>query len=169
MSGQGVSAGVKGFTDNEAEEKRRIPKREKVSDVERKEDVNAERKVAQIMQEFPRTLPNALDTVMKEYHIQEKDLAEESDIDEKTIKRIRNVMEYKPKLPTMIQLCIGLRVPTIICLALIDVSGYRLRFYGVELAYYYIITQKIGCTLEDCNKYLKDLGYPQLGENYQVA
>ena len=169
MSGQGVSAGVKGFTDNKAEEKRRIPKREEVSEAEKREFIEEQKRVAEMLQVFPRNLPDALDTVMKEYHIQEKDLAEESDIDEKTIKRIRNVMEYKPKLPTMIQLCIGLRVPTIICLALIDVSGYRLRFYGVELAYYYIITQKIGCTLEDCNKYLKDLGYPQLGENYQAA
>lgn len=169
MAEKDVRTGVEGFTDNKAEEIRRIPKREKVSDAEREEYVKEQRILARIMQEFPRTLPNALDTVMKEYDIRNKDLAEESDIDEQTIKRIRSRIEYKPKLPTMIQLCIGLRVPTIICLALIDVSGYTLRLYGVEFAYYYILTQKIGCTLYDCNQYLKDLGYPQLGDHYKVA
>lgn len=169
MAEKDVRTGVEGFTDNKAEEVRRIPKRTEVSSVEREKDIDEMRRLARMMQVFPRTLPEALDTVMKEYDIRNKELAEESDIDVNTIKRIRNVMEYKPKLPTMIQLCIGLRVPTVICLALIEVSGYTLRFYGVELAYYYILTQKIGCTLYDCNQYLKDLGYSQLGETYIVA
>lgn len=155
-----------GFADNKAEEIRRIPKRKEVTDAEREKDVNDERNIARIMQVFPRTLPDALNIVMKEYQIKTEDLAGDSDLNEKTIVRMRTKNTYKPKLPTMIQLCIGLRVPTVICLALIEVSGYRLQFYGVELAYYYILTQKIGCTLYDCNRYLKDLGYPQLGENY---
>lgn len=169
MAEKDVRTGVEGFTDNKAEEIRRIPKREKVSDAEREEYVKEQRVLERIMQEFPRTLPNALDTVMKEYDIQNKELADDSDVNEKTIDRIRTKYGYKPKLPTMIQLCIGLRVPTIICLALIEVSGYHLQFYGVELAYYYILTKKIGCTLYDCNQYLKDLGYPQLGASYKVA
>lgn len=169
MAEKGMRRGVEGFTDNKAEETRRIPKRKEVTDAEREKDVNDERNIARIMQVFPRTLPDALNIVMKEYQIKTEDLAGDSDLNEKTIDRIRTKNTYKPKLQTMIQLCIGLRVPTVICLALIEVSGYRLQFYGVELAYYYILTQKIGCTLYDCNQYLKDLGYPQLGSSYIVA
>ena len=161
--------GVEGFTDNKAEEVQRIPKRTEASSVEREKDIDEMRRLARMMQVFPRTLPEALDSVMNIYRIDTNELAEDSGLNEKTIDRIRNKYGYKPKLPTMIQLCIGLRVPTIICLALIEVSGYRLQFYGVEFAYYYILTKKIGCTLYDCNQYLKDSGYPQLGESYKVA
>lgn len=170
MAEKGVRRCVKeGFADNKAGETRRIPKRIGISDAEWKESIQEEREIERIMQVFPRTLPDAFEIVMKLYQIRDKELAEDSDVDEKTIKRVRNVMGYKPRLETMIQLCIGLRVPTVICLALIEVSGYRLQFYGVELAYYYILTQKIGCTLYDCNRYLKDLGYSQLGANYVVV
>ena len=169
MAEKDMRRGVEGFTDNKAEEIRRIPKRKEVIDAEREKDVNDERNIMRVMQCFPRTLPDAFNIVMKTYRIDINELADESDVNEKTIDRIRTKYGYKPKLPTMIQLCIGLRVPTVICLALIEVSGYRLQFYGVELAYYYILTQKIGCTLYDCNQYLKDLGYPQLGDHYKVA
>ena len=170
MTEKDVRIGVEeGFTDKRAEERQRKPMRIMVFNVGEEEEVTEMQQVARIMQEFPRTLSGALDTVMREYSIKNKDLAIDSDIDEKTIARIRSIIEYKPKLQTIIQLCIGLRVPAEISLTLIDVSGYKLRFYGIELAYFHIITQKIGCTLEDCNGYLKALGYPQLGENYQVA
>ena len=169
MAEKGMRTGVEGFTDNKAEEIRRIPKRTEVSSVEREKDIDEIRIIARMLQVFPRTLPDALDTVMNIYQIDINELALDSDLNEKTIDRIRTKYGYKPKLPTMIQLCIGLRVPTIICLALIEVSGYSLQQYGVEFAYYYILTQKIGCTLYDCNQYLKDLGYSQLGETYIVA
>ena len=156
---------VIGFTNNKAENNQCTQTRENISDSARDEY----RKIEKIMQIFPRTFPNALDIVMDEYEIREHKLADDSDLDEKTIVRMRTRLDYKPKLQTIIQLCIGLKVPSIICLELIRVAGFTLQPYGVELAYYCIITQKIGCTLEDCNEYLVTLGYAPLGRGWRVA
>ena len=108
MAEKDVRRGVEGFTDKKAEEIRRIPKRKEVVDAEREKDVNDERNIMRVMQCFPRTLPDAFNIVMNTYRIDINELAYESDVNEKTIDRIRTKYGYKPKLPTMIQLCIGL-------------------------------------------------------------
>lgn len=161
--------GIARFTDNQVQRKCRVPKIENITDTEKEEYVTEQQHIAKMMQEFPRTLPNALDVVMREYYIRENELAEDSNLDIKTIVRMRTNINYKPKLTTMIQLCIGLRVPAVICLALLEVSGFTLKFYGIEFAYYCIITQKMGCTLEICNKFLKGMGYPALGKSDNIA
>ena len=156
---------VIGFTNNKAENNQDAHARENISNQERDDY----RRLERIMQVFPRIFPDALDIVMKEYEIREYRLAEDSDLDEKTIVRMRTRLDYKPKLQTIIQLCIGLKVPSIICLELIRVAGFTLHPYGVELAYYCIITQKVVCTLQDCNEYLVALGYSPLGRGWRVA
>lgn len=156
---------VRGFTNNKAEKNQSTQARENISNPTRE----GYRKLEKIMQVFPRTFPDALDIVMEEYKIREHKLADDSGLDEKTIVRMRSKLDYKPKLKTIIQLCIGLNVPSIICLELIRVAGFTLQPYGVELAYYCIITQKIGCKLENCNDYLETLGYAPLGRNRQGA
>ena len=154
-----------GITNNTAEKNLNTQTRENSSNPARDEY----RKLERIMQIFPRTFPNALDIIMKEYEIREHKLADDSDLDEKTIVRMRTKLDYKPKLQTIIQLCIGLKLPSVICLELIRVAGFTLQLYGVELAYYCIITQKVGCTLDDCNEYLVGLGYEPLGKLWRVA
>lgn len=168
MSGKGVHTREKGFTNKEAERTRRVSQKTEISNAELQESIQEERRLARIMLEFPRTLSGALDIVMQEYRINTVDLARDSDLSAKTISRMRSRNGNRPTLKTMVQLCIGLRVPPMICLALIEVAGYRLQFYGEELAYYYILTQKIRYTLYECNQYLAELGYSQLGETYIV-
>ena len=63
MAEKDVRTGVEGFTDNKAEEIRRIPKRTEVSNVEREKDMDEMRRLARMMQVFPRTLPEALDII----------------------------------------------------------------------------------------------------------
>ena len=168
MARTDVRVGVNGFKNKPAEE-RRIPKITYISDEDKRKCADDWKREEQFLMAFPRMLPNALDAIIREYRINVSVLAEDSDLSEKTIERIRTRIDYKPTLPTMIQLCIGLRVSTVICLTLIEVAGYRFGYTGIDLAYYHIITQKVGCTLPVCNEYLISMGYPPLGRIENAA
>ena len=81
---------VIGFTNNKAENNQDAQTRENISNQERDDY----RRLERIMQVFPRIFPDALDIVMKEYEIREYRLAEDSDLDEKTIVRMRTRLDY---------------------------------------------------------------------------
>ena len=53
--------GIARFTDNQVQRKCRVPKIENITDTEKEEYVTEQQHIAKMMQEFPRTLPNALD------------------------------------------------------------------------------------------------------------
>lgn len=121
-------------------------------------------RILRILREMPTDLGDLVVLTMDVYDLDVKKVAKKSGLSPKTIGRIRSTPDYKPTLETMMQLCIGMEIPADISFKLISKAGYHLRSQGIDQAYRFIILGKVGCTLQDANAFLDELGYPNLGK-----
>ncbi len=87
-------------------------------------------------------------------------LAEKSQLDPKTIQRLRTGKVTKPKLHTMIALTIGLDLPYNVSLEFIRIAGYSLNIEE-KLNFYYdsFLWDGIDYDIYQCDEILKREGF----------
>ena len=97
--------------------------------------------------------------LMNDKKITVEQLAESSHVSDKTIQRIRNELNYKPGLQTMISLCIALELEPTLSKYLIGLSGYTLRNTDEGNAYDIVLHSYAVYGVYECNELLKANGY----------
>lgn len=85
-----------------------------------------------------------------------EELAERADISSKTIQRIRNDLDYKPKFGTVVSICVGLQLPLPLSLDLVQKSG-NVFMPGSQkhILYQMILTGIYLNPIEECNELMK--------------
>lgn len=113
---------------------------------------------------LPYDFGDALKLLMEEREITVEQLAETSDLSEKTISRLRSG-ENKPSLPTVIAICIGLSLDPFIAEQLVNIAGYSLGGKKADRAFKLILGVAYSITIFDANDFLKKMGLPILNKN----
>ncbi|MDC7248471.1 MAG: helix-turn-helix transcriptional regulator [Sphaerochaetaceae bacterium] len=105
-------------------------------------------------------LSKSLKAIMKWVDITGRQLADKSEISEKTIQRIRTGETTNPSIETMVALCIGLELPYKISLLFIETAGLKL-ICNTEEKMLYNFFLKDGCNFDiyECDELLKSKGF----------
>lgn len=112
---------------------------------------------------------DSMDKVIDWSDMTEEDIAGYSEIDVRTIQRLRNDDEQNPSIETIIQICIAMQLPPQISRVLINKGGYQLRANNKDFMYGFLID---GCylqSLDECNEMLIDQGIKPLGKKSRKA
>lgn len=109
-------------------------------------------------------LANALTYLMDEMKIKEVDLAETTGLSEKTIQRMRNEIDYKPDIRTIVAVCIGLNLYPKFSKLLLQLAGIFPRNTDEDRAYMFLVNHYYDATVEECNDFLRRLNIKPLTE-----
>lgn len=109
-------------------------------------------------------LANALTYLMDEMGIKEVDLAEATGLSEKTIQRMRNEIEYKPDIRSVVSVCIGLNLYPKFSNLLLQLAGIFPRNTDEDRAYMFLVNHYYDATVEECNDFLLRLNIKPLTE-----
>ena len=101
----------------------------------------------------------ALVNLMGALHTTVEELAGESGLSERTIKRYRNAKTKNPKLETLVALAIGLDIPYVVSMKLIEAAGLWFIPNTEELMLYnFFLSDACTMTVSECNGILKNHG-----------
>ena len=109
-------------------------------------------------------LSNALTYLMDKTDIKEVELAEMTGLSEKTIQRMRNEIDYKPDIRTVVAVCIGLNLYPKFSNLLLQLAGIFPRNTDEDRAYMFLINHYYDATVEECNDFLRRLNIKPLTE-----
>lgn len=109
-------------------------------------------------------LSNALTYLMDKTNIKEVELAEMTGLSEKTIQRMRNEINYKPDIRTVVAVCIGLNLYPKFSNLLLQLAGIFPRNTDEDRAYMFLINHYYDATVEECNDFLRRLNIKPLTE-----
>lgn len=116
-----------------------------------------------IMKTLPMNFSGALDTLIKWADMTEDALAEASALSEKTIQRLRNNEPHKVSLETVIQLCIGMKLPPPLSNCLLRASGNNFMMTELHVMYQFLLGTCYYKSIDECNYYLIKQGFKPLG------
>ena len=119
--------------------------------------------VLSVIKSLPNSFPDALDKVIDWSDMTEEEISEAADISTRHIQRLRNDAEQNVTMETVMQLCIGMKLPTTLSYALIDKSGNSFRANDKDFAYQFLLTSYSNRSLYECNEFLDSLNLPLLG------
>ena len=109
-------------------------------------------------------LANALTYLMDEMNVKEVDLAEATGLTEKTIQRMRNEIDYKPNIRSVVAVCIGLNLYPKFSNLLLQLAGIFPRNTDEDRAYMFLVNHYYDATVEECNDFLRRLNIKPLTE-----
>lgn len=113
------------------------------------------KELSKISDELPATFAKTLQFHMKNTNCSVKQLSEASLLDRRTIQRMRNGKSLK--FPSVIAICIGLRLPLAHSLDLVKKSGFSFKPCETHVAYLILLCE-CNCkdiSIYDCNQALK--------------
>lgn len=111
---------------------------------------------------LPMSFAQLLKYYMKDRNTTQEKLAEEINVSTKTISRLVND-EHRPKLKTIVAICVALTLYPHESNKLIASAGYKWNLYSQEdKAYHYIISCLYKCSLDECNQLLERLNLKKL-------
>ncbi|WP_010651618.1 helix-turn-helix domain-containing protein [Oceanobacillus massiliensis] len=112
--------------------------------------------IAAIQRQLPQTFGDSVVVHMDRIGVSVEELAERADISSKTIQRIRNDLDYKPKFGTVVSICVGLQLPLPLSLDLVQKSG-NVFMPGSQkhILYQMILTGMYLNPIEECNELMK--------------
>lgn len=114
------------------------------------------RQIASIARTLPTTFADTLTVHMDRLHCTEEALADYSLIGEKTIQRMRTDIQYKPKLGTIVAICVGLKLQPVLSMDLVAKGGHILKQFDEEhIIYHFILNSKYQCSIYECNEILR--------------
>lgn len=119
--------------------------------------------LTKLLKNLPNNFAGAMNAIIDWSDMTTEKIAEASDVNPRTIQRYRHDDNQSPSLETIIQLCIGMRLPPEVSTALIEKSGCRLTTSERDLAYKFILQICGSNNLTDCNRYLEALNLAPLG------
>ena len=92
-----------------------------------------------------------------------EELAADSGIDEKTIRRIKDGKTSNPSIKTLIAICIGLKLHPCLSKDLIKKSNYNLDAISQEnIAYTNILGTMYNKSIDEINEYLESISQERL-------
>ena len=137
-------------------------------DIKKKEykDFGIEAKqVANVERFLPSSFADTFISHMQRLKCSDELLAEKSLIATKTIQRMRYHFRYKPKLETIIAICIGLELHPRLSMDLIQKSGHLFQPCNEEhIIYQMLLYRKYQCSIYECNEILRANGIKPLGK-----
>lgn len=107
-------------------------------------------------------LANALTYLMDETNTSEAQLAEATGLSEKTIQRMRNEIDYRPNIRTVVAVCIGLNLYPKFSNLLLQLAGIFPRYTTEEQTYMFLINEYYHASVEECNDFLRRLNLTPL-------
>ena len=94
----------------------------------------------------------------------EEEIAEASDTSTRHIQRLTNNEKQNVTMETVMQLCIGMKLPTTLAYALIEKSGNSFRANDKDFSYQFLLMGYNQRSLYDCNEFLSSVNQPLLGK-----
>ena len=119
--------------------------------------------VMSIMAKLPTSFAETLCAHMKRKGITVEQLAERSWLSVRNISRYRNTPYMSISLPTVICLCVGLKLHPILAGDLIRKAGYYLTNSPEQGAYQMLILTMTNNSIPECNEYLSKAGVQPFG------
>lgn len=107
-----------------------------------------------VAMKLPMSLAGTVDALIKWLEMTEEDLAWESQLSEKTIQRLRNGEPDNVTIETIIQLCIGMKLPPVLSSYLVRNSGNSFMMTEQHMMYQFILNCCYTKTLDECNEML---------------
>lgn len=119
--------------------------------------------IASICLSLPNTFGDTLIAHMKRTGMTVEELAERSLMSSRQIARYRATPEPKISLPSVICLCVGLKLHPLLSFDLVEKAGYVLINTMEHTAYKLILTSMTTRSVHECNRCLKQLGIRPIG------
>jgi len=126
---------------------------------------NRANEIAAIQRQLPFTFGESVVAHMERLDFTVEKLAEAADISDKTVQRIRNDINYRPKFGTIIAICVGLKLPPPLSEDLIRKSG-NVYIPGNQkhILYQMIINGMCHCPIEVCNELMIGSNFKKLSK-----
>lgn len=120
---------------------------------------------AEIAMNLPTSFSGSLKAHMDRLDVKVEKLAERSLVSVKTIQRMRNEVNYSPKLGSIIAVCVGLQLRPALSLDLVSKGGYVFKQFDPEhIIYQFILNFYYLSTIYECNEILRSNSYKVLGK-----
>jgi len=107
-----------------------------------------------ILRNLPATFPDTLVAHMDRLGITVETLAERSQVNTKTIQRMRNDEKYQPKLKTVVAVCIGLQLNPVLSYDLVNKSGNKFMVTEEHIIYRTLLNTYYQNSIYECNEVL---------------
>lgn len=130
-------------------------------------DYNAD--VLSIAKKLPMNFSGALDALIGWAEMTEEELAEAADMSEKTIQRLRNTEPDNVTIETVMQLCIGMKLPPVLSACLLKASGKSFMMTEQHIMYQFLLNSCYHMSIFDCNEMLTAQGLKPLGRQNRVS
>lgn len=112
---------------------------------------------------LPNSFTETLKMLIKHRDVTLEELAADSGIDEKTIRRIKDGKTSNPSIKTLIAICIGLKLHPCLSKDLIKKSNYNLDAISQEnIAYTNILGTMYNKSIDEINEYLESISQERL-------
>ena len=118
---------------------------------------------AAILGELPSKFGPTLDYHMGKLHLTNEALADCCLINEDMIRRYRTDKK-EPKLPTVVALCVGLRLPAQLGFDLVTKAGFAFKPTKEHTAYWTIVATMTQNSIYECNEMLRSMNIRELAK-----
>ena len=130
-------------------------------------DYNAD--LLAIARKLPMNFSGALDALIGWSEMTEEELAEAADMSEKTIQRLRNSEPDNVSIETVVQLCIGMKLPPVLSGCLIRASGKNFMMTEQHIMYQFLLNSCYHMSINECNDMLLAQDLKPLGKLNRVS
>lgn len=130
-------------------------------------DYNAD--LLAIARKLPMNFSGALDALIGWSEMTEEELAEAADMSEKTIQRLRNSEPDNVSIETVVQLCIGMKLPPVLSGCLIRASGKNFMMTEQHIMYQFLLNSCYHMSINECNDMLLAQNLKPLGKLNRVS
>ena len=105
------------------------------------------------------TLKEEINRLFTERHINSRTFCDRTELDEAMYYRLKNKDE-QPLLATIITVCVGLSLDTLMSYHLVELAGYRLLPGNLlHCIYAYFSENSEDLTVAECNEFLRSMGF----------
>lgn len=122
-----------------------------------------------IAKKLPMNFSGSLDALIGWAEMTEEELAEAADMSEKTIQRLRNTEPDNVTIETVMQLCIGMKLPPVLSACLMKASGKSFMMTEQHIMYQFLLNSCYHMSIFDCNEMLTAQGLKPLGRQNRVS
>lgn len=122
-----------------------------------------------LVKKLPMNFSGTLNALIEWSDMTEEELAETADISEKTIQRLRNTEPDNVTIETVVQLCIGMKLPPILSSCLLKTSGKLFMMTEQHIMYQFLLNSCYTKSIHECNEMLEAQNLKQLGRQNRTA
>lgn len=130
-------------------------------------DYNAD--LLAIARKLPMNFSSTLDAIIGWSEMTEEELAEAADMSEKTIQRLRNSEPDNVSIETVVQLCIGMKLPPVLSGWKLRASGKNFMMTEQHVMYQFLLNSCYYMSINECNDMLLAQNLKPLGKLNRVS